>query len=304
MREWVAHHSGAWTTADDRRLADWLAADPAHRQAYQRVSQLWEAAGDLRLPVPASSARCRHPLFLRRHASALAAALIVAVLFVPVGVQLKQWWDGVPHRVVVRIAEQKTLQLPDGSSIVLDADSELIYQVGYGRRRATLQRGEALFSVAHDARRPFEVTAGAGRMIDLGTTFDLEVRHGAVRVSVLEGHVGIVSTDGALKLAAGQRAGYDTTGVLSTVGPADESVADWRNGRRVFHDMPLGRVLEYFERYHSVRIELSDPALRKLHVSGVFRMTDLRTFLATLQGSFPIHVRWVDAGHIELRPAS
>jgi len=302
VREWTARHSGVWTTDDEQRLTGWLAAEPAHQRAYDSVAQLWEATGDLPLPAARPNAPRRHRLFSRRSAALIASTLAAVLLLIPAGSRLQQWWSGTPQHVATRIGEQKTLRLSDNSTITLDADSDLIYQVGYGQRRATLQRGEALFSVTQDARRPFEVAAGAGRIVDLGTKFDVEVRRGAVRVSVLEGRVGISSSVGGVELAAGQAAGYDAVGSLSMIETVDDSVADWRKGKRVFHDMPLGQVLETLERYQPVHFELSDPALAELRVSGVFQVTNLRAFLVTLEGSFPVRARWLDAHHIELRP--
>jgi len=302
VREWTARHSGVWTTDDEQRLTGWLAAEPAHRRAYDSVAQLWEATGDLPLPAARPNAPRRHRLFSRRSAALIASTLAAVLLLIPAGSRLQQWWDGTPQHVATRIGEQKTLRLSDNSTITLDADSDLIYQVGYATRRATLTRGEALFSVIHDARRPFTVTVGAGRVMDIGTLFDVESRHGAARVSVLEGRVALTSATGRMELTAGQSAGFNAAGAFLPLSAADTSVADWREGRRLFRDAPLNLVLESLERYHPVHFALADPSLGRLRVSGVFNTTDLRGFLAMLERGFPVRTRWVGDNRIELLP--
>lgn len=300
IAEHVARHSGEWTSADEQRLDDWLAEDPTHRRAWQRVSQLWETAGALPLR-PATHATHRQPHLLRRHAVPMFAGLAVMLLLVPLGMRL---WYGETQTVSTRMAQQKTITLSDGTSITLDADSELTFQVGHGQRRATLTRGEAFFTVQHDAHRPFEVTAGTGRIIDLGTQFNVDIRNGAVNVAVLEGKVGISHAKGETELVAGQGAGYDAAGAISPVAAVDDSVAIWREGKRVYRGVPLNEVLQGMHRYLPVSFELTDPALAQLRISGVFRVTDLHAFLATLQTSFPVRARWLDDRRIELSPAS
>jgi len=304
VREWTARHSGNWTTYDEQRLMEWLAEDPEHRRAFESVMKLWEAAGDLSMPAITRITPQPRRFFSRRSVHLIGVTLAAAVLLIPVGSQLKQWWSGTPQHITTRIGELKTLRLSDNSTITLDADSDLIYQVGYAARRATLTRGEAFFSVTHDVRRPFIVTVGPGQIIDLGTVFDVESRRGAARVSVLEGRVALTSRTGRTELAAGQGAGFDREGMFLPVSTVDRSVVDWREGRRSFRDTPLSLVLESLERYLPVRFALTDPSLENLRVSGVFNTTDLHAFLAMLEQGFPVRARWMGSDRIELFPAS
>ena len=59
--------------------------------------------------------------------------------------------------------------LPDGSTASLNTNSEIRVHFTHHHREIVLTRGEALFSVAHDELRPFEVDAGANAVRALGT---------------------------------------------------------------------------------------------------------------------------------------
>jgi transmembrane sensor len=191
--------------------------------------------------------------------------------------------------------------LKDGTRVQLDADSELVVQLGARVRRVSLMRGEALFTVVHDPSRPFEANVGPGRITDLGTRFDVETVNGATRIAVLEGRIGVWTLHGEMSLEAGREGGYDRDGILSAIKPVDNSVALWQQGQRHFDAEPLSDVVDRLQRYHAVTFEFADPHLQRLRLSGTFRMNDLEIFLRTLGAALPVEARWIDPHHIELR---
>ncbi len=93
--------------------------------------------------------------------------------------------------------EQKTVTLPDGSTIVMNTDTALSVQMSARFRTVILNRGEALFTVVHESARPFRVEAGGGVIQDIGTQFHVYKRQDKVLLSVLEGSVQIDTQPGA-----------------------------------------------------------------------------------------------------------
>ena len=82
------------------------------------------------------------------------------------------------------------LPLPDGSVATLDANSTLTYKSFGPASRELSLRGAALFTVAHDAERPFTVEAGGFTTTALGTRFRVVSRAGGrVSVRLLRGRV-------------------------------------------------------------------------------------------------------------------
>jgi transmembrane sensor len=299
VRTWTRRHSGIWTEADEVELQAWLTAAPEHRAAYDRVARVWVTAGDL---GNLFSRREIAPRPVRRpgFAAACAAAVLVgvAIAFWHVGYN---WWAGAPEHWIAERDKPREFVLGDGTRVLLDAGSELMANIGWHARKVSLRRGEALFTVAHDASRPFQVETGAGRLTDLGTRFDVEAVGGSTRIAVLEGRVGVSTARGTVVLTAGHGGGYDGGGDLLPSSAIDGSVTLWSAGRRHFTAEPLPEVLERLTRYHDVTFVFSEPRLRELRVSGTFRVDDLRLFLRTLGAALPLEARWIGPQRVEIR---
>jgi transmembrane sensor len=232
-------------------------------------------------------------------------AIAVTLMLILLGRGVFNWWNGVPVHWTTAQGESREIVLQDGTRVQLDADSDLVVKLGARVRRASLVRGEALFSVVHDASRPFEVKIGRGRITDLGTRFDLEVLHDSTRVAVFEGRVGVATAQGEVLLTPGQGSGYDAKGALLPVSEVGDSAWLWEKGLRHFDEAPLADVVQRLARYHSIRFAFANPRLARLRLSGTFRMTDLPTFLRTLSAALPVEAHWTGPQQVELtEPAS
>ena len=300
IRLWTRRQSGSWTEDDERHLAAWLAGSSTNRLAYERVVRLWSLAG--RLERDGYDVVVPRPMLKVRKAAMAGALVLIVALAVPGWLRIDRWWNGVPVRWTTTQGEFRTLQLADGTQVSLDADSELVVKLGAHARRVSLVRGEALFAVTHDASRPFEVEMGPGRLVDLGTRFDVEKLPDAVRVAVFEGRVGVETHHGEVVLGAGRRGGYDDRGNLLTTDQADTATVARADGLRHFDSEPLAVVLARMSRYHPVTFVFSQPQLEQLRVSGTFRLTDLSLFLRTLSAVLPVEVRWNGPQRVEILP--
>src|SRR5690606_20728867 len=128
----------------------------------------------------------------RRGVPAVAAALAASLVIALGGV----WWlTEVRGAYATRPGEQKVATLKDGSRIALNTDTRLDVRFDAGRRRIRLDRGEAMFEVAHDADRPFVVVAGDTRVQALGTVFIVRRTGDDVVVTLVKGRVAVVRDD-------------------------------------------------------------------------------------------------------------
>jgi transmembrane sensor len=193
--------------------------------------------------------------------------------------------DADSERYTTSVGEQRVVELPDTSVITLNADSQIRVRVGETLREIDLRRGEAIFRVAHDEKRPFRVRTRAGIVQAVGTQFNVHDRiNGDTRVSVLEGKVRVVSTSGSeLVLGVGEEADIRGDGTIAR--RTDAIVANtvaWRQHRLVFDNATIEEMAAEFNRYNqAVRLRLIGLEGDEHRFDGTFDATDPQS-LATL----------------------
>jgi transmembrane sensor len=212
-----------------------------------------------------------------------------------------------PTHYETQVGEQRDVLLADGSRITLNTNTSLDVRYSAARRHIELRRGEALFSVHHDATWPFDVSAAGTVTRALGTEFNVDVRSSRVTISVLEGAVQVAA---AAQLAGNTGGGLNPAEVhvqrgMSTIAPAlskGESLeirpqeqqvitgaADlrridaWRTRRLEFSDTPLSAATAEFNRYSSIQLVIGSPDLESVRVSGVFQIGNIDGFLFALK---------------------
>ena len=305
--QWLARrHSGAWKRRDQADLDRWLNANPAHRHAYQQASRLWEDLNSASHAMAGlrTAAKNYRPALRENTARYKWATTGAAITLLVVTVIAYRHWLGFESRYVTAKGETKEIVLADGSTIRLNTDSELKVRFNAGQRNVELLRGEVMFNVVHNAAWPFNVNAGAGRIEDIGTRFDVYTQTDQVAVNVLEGSVEIANLqkDAPLTvLTAGEAAAYDAQGQLLPGFQSDvHSATAWLEGIVVFNETPLPQVVEQLSRYHPVKFQLAGKNLSGIKISGRFQAANLALFLKTLQSGFPVKVSWLDDEHVQL----
>lgn len=288
------------SAADRQHFEAWLAESDAHRREYDRLRLMWEELDGLKGQLQPTGVASRlgaagRPLrgFSSFGWPPLAAA---AVLLIAVGIGGFGVNGAAVQSYGTAKGEQRSITLPDGSVAQLGADTLLTVEMSANLRQVRLEKGEALFTVAHE-ERPFEVAAGNGVIRDIGTQFDVRRDERRVTVAVLEGAVEVRhgSTAGGdagatLSLSRGQQAFYSEKR-LSAASLADEkTVTAWRSGKLVFDGTPLADVVRELSRYHERRIVIADPGLNSLRVSGVFNANNLDGLLRVLPQVLPVQV--------------
>jgi transmembrane sensor len=311
--EWfVRHREGAPSSAEQRQFMQWLRASPRHVAAYLKltgmVSGLPEALAGLDEDVEQLAARIRHSpreaeqaLFAvngaagrpaRRSLSRWAwAAAVVLALAGTTQFAMSRWLGA--ESVVVAEGQPRLLALPDGSSVHLNAGTRLVIRYSDTQRLLELPRGQALFDVVRDPRRPFIVRSGAADVVAVGTRFDVYRRAGQTRVTVVEGKIEIIrersggGPDGApLPVTAGEqvRIGDEDMGAAGQPEPVDvRLVTAWSHREVTFSGARLTDVAEEFGRSTGARIHIEDARLRDYRISGVFQTYDLDSFVSYLE---------------------
>jgi ferric-dicitrate binding protein FerR (iron transport regulator) len=188
----------------------------------------------------------------------------------------------VSRAYVTAPGQRETVTLRDGTHLVLGPATRLTVrgELGAGTRDVELD-GEAVFTVAHDARRPFVVRANRTTMRDVGTVFVVRAyrEDAAVRVAVAEGEVALVGAS----LRARDVATIDASGAVHIRRGVDVArYLAWTQGGLQFEDTPLKQVARDVGRAYGVEVTLADSALGGLHVTVRFDNQPLDVVLETV----------------------
>jgi transmembrane sensor len=280
---------GSGRARDRAGFAAWRARSPAHEVSAREAEALWRDLGEtdhalaFRAQVLLHAAPPRPPARSRR---AVVGMSVAASTVLVLGTSQLLPLSSLRADHSTGTGERREVRLPDGSVVLLNTGSALSVSFTAQKRQVELLRGEALFQVAKDQARPFLVRADAGSVRAVGTEFAVRTLNDAIRVSVTEGVVEVLSDEapaGAIRLKAGQTVTYGRQGRLGALQAVDTGAETaWRRGKLIFVQRPLAEVLTEIERYQRGRILILDDRLRRLNVTGVFDLADPAGSLAAI----------------------
>lgn len=198
--------------------------------------------------------------------------------------------------------EHRTVNLPDGSTVVLGVSSTLRLRDGYGADAREVEfTGEALFTVEHDAARPFRVHVNGSVVEDLGTEFAVRGygQGTALRVAVASGSVAVrrgTSADTAVVLAPRDVATVGDAGAVTVARNVDVApFTAFASGRLVFTDAPLADVVVELERWYGIEVRVIDDVILDRHLTSTFEGESLDEVLRVI--GMTLDVRYVRNGN-------
>jgi transmembrane sensor len=271
LDEVIREQAAAWavrtgepTFEDWETFTAWLEEDSAHARAYDEVMASVLDATEALPPLPPAQNDDEPGFSVPRRrwlGGAIAAAVTVAVAL---GV-----WQAHPRTYAIETApgEVRVVELEGGDRIELAGGSRIVLD-RRDPRTASLEQGEALFTLDHDPDAPFTLAVGEDTLIDVGTIFDVKHTSDGMALAVAEGAVVFNPARQNVRVSPGQRL-TSATGSdryrLSAV-PAGE-VGEWREGRLTFQDARLEDVAVDLSRMTGVDFTVAARAADR-HVSG------------------------------------
>ena len=301
---WCARMDSDHVSAEDEAaLQGWLADDPRRWAAFDAMSRMAiDPALTAALREAADEDQAPETTFARKSPSMVKPRALMSVSLVSMLAVWLAWpWLDLaltPQIVVAAPPGQtRSIVLADGSRLELSGGTSLVARLASARRVIHMRRGEAFFTVAPDADRPFIVETGDGRVQVLGTAFDLSQTRDGLEIAVHHGRVAFgrkgLFAD-AIDLVAGEQADLDD-GVVSAVKPFDLDAGDWRSGWLQTDGITLGGLAERLSRRHDITVNV-DAALADKRIAGRFRLNDPETLLRSLSVIHGFVVHRSDAG--------
>lgn len=305
---WFARCNDGDLAREERQAFErWLAQHPSHAEEFQLLQQLWGAAELIpreRLRALADEPPTRRPATGSWIRYAVAAVLVLAVA----GSALFYTFTGPASydaSFATVLGERRQITLPDGSQIELNGRTRLSAHYQRAQRHIILEEGEAMFSVQHDASRPFVVRTDRGAVTVTGTRFDVRRDSTRTQVAVEAGTVLLRGPQGergdTVTLTAGLGSYVDADGRVAPARPVTVSdFTAWRGGKLVFDDMPLADVVREVSRYRERPLRLANVKVGQLRLTSVFRTDDTDALLRTLPSILPVSVRTLSDGSQEI----
>ncbi|AEB56328.1 FecR family protein [Ectopseudomonas mendocina] len=233
----------------------------------------------------------------RRRKQALGGGLATVLLGFTVWSFDPSWHS---EDVRTAVGQRDSLQLADGSRVVLNSATHLRIERRLRSRQIELLSGEATFTVEH-GDKPFIVRSQDVAVRDIGTVFNVRSDSRGVAVAVLEGEVEVSTRQSApQRLQGGQQAlahaGRVGAGEVANM----ERVTAWQHGKLRFDGTPLSEVIADIQRYRQAPVRLADPRLASLRVSGEFDSDAVESLLDLLPVILPVALMRSDDGSVTI----
>lgn len=238
----------------------WRARSDTHERIWQRVA---DAHGLTGLAVAATPDRMS-----RRN--------VIAGAMAAVGVGVVGTWAA-PRLRLRALADRTTvaaqllpLDLPDGSYALLGPDSA----IAIGRREVRLLQGMAWFDIV-DNPAQFTVSLGDGVQVRTnGAAFEVSRDMGIINLAVGGRHVEMAAASHHA-VSAGEWMRIDPSTDHVESGSRDPGLVGlWQQGLIVAEAEPLDTLVARIARWLPERVMITDNALGRARISGLFDMAD------------------------------
>ena len=332
--DWLLLLKSGEMGADQRHeFENWLLENPENAEQFKLINALWDSTRIMKddpftvSVLKGESVRNNDidsdpntkPADHKRKTIAKAVALAAMVLIAVVSVLIGRNYLGSEKVYYTSTGEQKSVFLDDGSVIQLDSETKVMVIFTRKQRQISMEKGRAVYSVAHDPGRPFIVDTGNMKIRAVGTKFDVsKLSKTKVSVSVTEGKVLVTSVDPMALLAekvsfqedsAGQisrpvkKSDSSTMGIIAKgekivvneqikvyeIQPVDiKNVSSWSRGRLYFKRTELQDVLDEVNIYLNKKIVIGDSSLKGVEIDMNFDIRDCQYFLSTLKKVVPV----------------
>jgi transmembrane sensor len=274
--QWLARQrSNLRTEGDARAFQAWLAEDPAHGEAFEALTAVWDVAGayprDMRVARPAVSSS-RRAVMAGLVATPVAAGAAYLALSRPAEAST----------YVTRVGEQRAIDLPDRSRALLDTNSRIDVLFGHDRRMVALRYGRVNFTVVPEKERPFVVNAAEGRILADASNFDVRCDGRNACVVLFSGQASVDFNNEVRRLTPGERMTLAGATSATIDRPRPTAAGAWHSGRTIFEDTRLSEAVAEMNRYSAIGLAVQGHDLGDKRISGIYRNGDSIAFANTV----------------------
>ena len=269
----IRYIDGMLTEEEAAEVKNWRAASLENEKLLEQVYFTTQVASRLKVmrTVNPDEALSRFKSRIHKKEKRLALRQVLgviqraaAVLFIPVfllsAYLFIQQGQGNVRTLAVRTnpGVVSAFDLPDGSKVWLNANSELRYPSDFNADTRTVElTGQGYFEVTKNAHKPFIVKADKDYSVEvLGTSFNVSAYkdESMIETTLVEGSVKLNVVSGGKRmtqmLKPNEKAEYQKgAGKIKVFGVNTEYDTAWKNGEIIFRNHPMDKVLKTLERH-------------------------------------------------------
>lgn len=295
-------------------LKQWMQADVENKSFAEEIIKTWELTGDYNNNWTINREQAWNKVNTSINAPIQTTTVVKSIfktwqmVAAVVGVvSLTAFWllnqDNTPVEIMVKINttndEQKEIQLPDSSMVVLNKNSTLAYEEAFLKRTVELN-GEAFFEIAQQPNTSFQIISNNIQTTALGTSLNVKAypQDSMVKISVLEGKVAVKDlnqNESELLLKAQEQVIINTKKHNSTLEKHTNTTISndiaWKTQELIFDNNTMQEVIQTLEAYFDVAINAQNEAIFNCYYTGSFKQPTLQEVFDAIQFTTNITIK-------------
>lgn len=312
---WLVRLDSGLDPEEKERFLAWLEADRRNVEVFTKAASLWDQMNILGELAEIFPLETYTPVRTRSGFAGkfvLAAAMMIGIVSIGAMAYFEVLENYARATYETAVGEHKTVELPDGSEVIINTDSRVRVSYSFDERGVYLDKGEGHFIVEKNVDRPFRVYVGSRIVEAVGTAFNVQRSEGNdIEVMVTEGVVNLksvteeidsptigsepveVPANNIQSLVAGDYAAVSADQAEEKIEKVKmlksemEAKLAWREGMLLFQGESLDFVVREVSRYTETKIE-ADQSIKDIVVNGYFRAGDIDGLLVTMQQNFKL----------------
>ena len=190
-------------------------------------------------------------------------------------------------------SEIQNIELSDGSTIILNANSTLKASKNWKEKREVWLEGEAFFNIKKWNGKPFIVHTNALDVNVLGTQFNVKSRADDIDVVLSEGAVEIdIVEKEKFEIKPGQGAFYNKKINQYLIDPVDtDRHIAWIKRKLIFNGEPLFHLKEIIKEEYGFDVIADQNILMENKLEGTIDNANLETLITTIETIFKFQVK-------------
>ena len=189
------------------------------------------------------------------------------------------------HTMKIPRGGEYVLVLSDGTTVYLNAESELMYPVKFrGNDRRVFLKGEAYFEVSKNKEKPFLVQVDDMSVKVYGTEFNVNT-YNNIETVLVTGSVSMNQGGKEVLLKPNQKGVFDQVSGKITVADVDVlAYVSWKNGDFIFRNESLNSIMDKLSRWYGLEVLYQDARLQNVRLSGnLKRYKDVRELFVSFE---------------------